>query len=57
MDMTRLLAAKEGLFCGPSGGGTIWAALQLAQSLSGATLVAIIPDRGDRYISTGVFPP
>jgi S-sulfo-L-cysteine synthase (O-acetyl-L-serine-dependent) len=57
VDMTRLLAAKEGLFCGPSGGGTIWAALQLARSLSRATIVAIIPDRGDRYISTGVFPP
>jgi S-sulfo-L-cysteine synthase (O-acetyl-L-serine-dependent) len=57
VDMTRLLAAKEGLFCGPSGGGTIWAALQLARSLSQATIVAIIPDRGDRYISTGVFPP
>jgi S-sulfo-L-cysteine synthase (O-acetyl-L-serine-dependent) len=57
IDMTRLLAAKEGLFCGPSGGGTIWAALQLARNLSNATIVAIIPDRGDRYISTGVFPP
>jgi cysteine synthase B len=56
MDMTRLLAASEGLFCGPSAGGTIWAALQLARELRGATLVAIIPDRGDRYISTGVFP-
>ena len=57
VDMTRLLAAKEGLFCGPSGGGTIWAALQLARDLRNATIVAIIPDRGDRYISTGVFPP
>ncbi|MGH8028940.1 MAG: cysteine synthase CysM [Arenimonas sp.] len=57
MDMTRQLAASEGLFCGPSGGGTVWAALQLARALSNATIVAIIPDRGDRYISTGVFPP
>jgi S-sulfo-L-cysteine synthase (O-acetyl-L-serine-dependent) len=56
-DMTRQLAAKEGLFCGPSGGGTVWAALRLARELRDATLVAIIPDRGDRYISTGVFPP
>jgi cysteine synthase B len=57
MDMTRLLAAREGLFCGPSAGGTVWAALQLAQGLTDATIVVIIPDRGDRYISTGVFPP
>ena len=57
LDMTRRLAATEGLFCGPSAGGTVWAALQLARELSGAVIVAIIPDRGDRYISTGVFPP
>jgi cysteine synthase B len=56
MDMTRLLAAKEGLFCGPSSGGAVWAALQLARGLSGATIAVIICDRGDRYISTGVFP-
>jgi cysteine synthase B len=55
-DMTRALAATEGLFCGPSAGGTVWAALQLARELDNATIVAIIPDRGDRYISTGVFP-
>src|SRR5690349_16788945 len=55
-DMMRTLASKEGLFCGPSAGGTVYAALQLARELKGATLVAIIPDRGDRYISTGVFP-
>jgi cysteine synthase B len=54
--MMRTLAAKEGLFCGPSAGGTVYAALQLARELEGATLVTIIPDRGDRYISTGVFP-
>jgi cysteine synthase B len=57
LDMTRSLAAGEGLFCGPSGGGTVYAALQLARELTHATLVTIIPDRGDRYISTGVFPP
>jgi cysteine synthase B len=56
MDMTRLLASSEGLFCGPSAGGAVWAALQLARELDGATIVAIICDRGDRYISTGVFP-
>ncbi|MCI0749373.1 MAG: cysteine synthase CysM [Nevskiales bacterium] len=56
-DTTRLLAAKEGLFAGPSAGGTIWAALKLCRSLKAATVVAVIPDRGDRYISTGVFPP
>ena len=56
-DMTHALAATEGLFCGPSAGGTVWAALQLARDLRGATIVTVIPDRGDRYISTGVFPP
>lgn len=56
LDTMRLLAAKEGLFCGPSAGGTVWAALQLARELQNATLVTIIPDRGDRYISTGEFP-
>jgi cysteine synthase B len=56
MDMMRTLASTEGLFCGPSGGGTLYAALQLARELSNATIVCIIPDRGDRYISTGVFP-
>ncbi len=55
-DMMRTLAAKEGLFCGPSAGGTVYAALQLARELEDATIVTIIPDRGDRYISTGVFP-
>ncbi len=56
-DTTRRLATTEGVFCGPSAGGTVWAALQLCQELRDATLVAIIPDRGDRYISTGLFPP
>ena len=52
----RLLASKEGLFCGPSSGGAVWAALQVCKEVENATLVAIICDRGDRYISTGVFP-
>ncbi|PTU33143.1 cysteine synthase CysM [Stenotrophobium rhamnosiphilum] len=52
----RLLASKEGLFCGPSSGGAVWAALQICKEVENATIVAIICDRGDRYISTGVFP-
>lgn len=55
-DMTRLLAAKEGLFAGVSSGGAVCAALKLAQTLENATIVVIVCDRGDRYISTGVFP-
>ena len=55
----RRLAREEGVFCGVSSGGSVFAALQLAKSLSGATIVAIICDRGDRYLSTGVYadPP
>lgn len=49
------LAKREGIFCGVSSGGSIYAALQLSQQLSNATIVAIICDRGDRYLSTGVF--
>ncbi|MBI2383840.1 MAG: cysteine synthase CysM [Gammaproteobacteria bacterium] len=56
LDTMRLLASKEGLFCGPSSGGAVWAALQLCRELENATVVAIVCDRGDRYISTGVFP-
>ena len=55
-DMARRLAREEGLFCGISAAGACWAALQLAQSLSNATIVFIVCDRGDRYLSTGVFP-
>jgi len=50
------VARHEGLFCGPSSGGSLWAALQLCKELEGATIACIICDRGDRYISTGVFP-
>ncbi len=53
---TRELAAKEGIFCGISSGGALCATLRLAQSLSDAFIVTIICDRGDRYLSTGVFP-
>lgn len=53
---TRELAAREGLFAGVSSGGAIAAACRLAEELHDATLVAIVCDRGDRYLSTGVFP-
>ena len=52
----RELARREGIFCGPSSGGSVWAALQLCAEVENATIAAIICDRGDRYISTGVFP-
>ena len=52
----RRLAAEEGIFCGVSAGGAVAAALRLSQTVENATIVTIIPDRGDRYISTGVFP-
>jgi cysteine synthase B len=53
---TRDLAAKEGIFSGVSSGGAVYAALRLSQELSNALIVVIICDRGDRYLSTGVFP-
>jgi len=55
-DMTRQLAAREGIFCGISSGGAVAAALILCEELSNAIVVAIICDRGDRYLSTNVFP-
>ncbi len=55
-DMTRRLAAEEGIFAGISSGGTLWAALQIAQEVENATIVSIVCDRGDRYLSSGVFP-
>jgi S-sulfo-L-cysteine synthase (O-acetyl-L-serine-dependent) len=51
----RDLAAKEGIFCGVSSGGAVAAALDLSQQVENAVIVAIICDRGDRYLSTGVF--
>jgi len=51
----RELARKEGIFCGVSSGGSIAAALRLSAELENAVIVAIICDRGDRYLSTGVF--
>lgn len=55
-DTMREVGRVEGLFCGPSSGGALWTALQLCREVSGATIVSIVCDRGDRYISTGVFP-
>ena len=55
-DTTRALAAREGIFCGISSGGSVAAALQLSKEVENAVIVAIICDRGDRYLSTGVFP-
>ncbi|ROH85951.1 cysteine synthase CysM [Stagnimonas aquatica] len=52
----REAARLEGLFCGPSSGGALWSALQLCQEVENAVIVSIVCDRGDRYISTGVFP-
>jgi len=55
-DVTRRLAAEEGIFCGISSGGAVAAALKLSRELEDALIVSIICDRGDRYLSTGVFP-
>ena len=52
----RQLAIQEGIFCGVSSGGSVAAALRLSQQVTDAVIVAIICDRGDRYLSTGVFP-
>lgn len=55
-ETTRVLAAREGIFCGVSSGGAVAAALRLVGGLDAGVVVAIICDRGDRYLSTGVFP-
>jgi cysteine synthase B len=55
-DMTRRLAKEEGIFAGVSSGGAIYATTQLAAELTDAVIVTIICDRGDRYLSTDVFP-
>ncbi len=55
-EMTRRLAREEGIFCGISSGGATLAALQLSAEVQNAVIVTIICDRGDRYLSTGVFP-
>ncbi len=55
-EMTRRLAREEGIFAGISSGGALAVALRLAEELSDALIVTIVCDRGDRYLSTGVFP-
>ena len=55
-DMTRRLAAEEGIFAGISSGGAVFAALELSKEMDNAVIVVIICDRGDRYLSTNVFP-
>ncbi|WP_444958302.1 cysteine synthase CysM [Microbulbifer sp. ZKSA002] len=54
-DMTRRLAKEEGIFCGVSSGGAVAGALRLSVQLENATIVAIVCDRGDRYLSSGLF--
>lgn len=54
--MTRRLAREEGIFAGISSGGALVAALRLCRQLENAVIVSIVCDRGDRYLSTGVFP-
>ncbi|MBV6289419.1 cysteine synthase CysM [Pseudomonas aegrilactucae] len=54
-DTTRRLAREEGIFCGVSSGGAVAAMLRLSRELENAVMVAIICDRGDRYLSTGIF--
>jgi cysteine synthase B len=55
-EMARRLAAEEGIFCGISAGGATAIALRLSAELENAVIVTVICDRGDRYLSTGVFP-
>ena len=55
-DMCRRLAREEGIFAGISAAGACWVALQIAKQVENATIVFIVCDRGDRYLSTGVFP-
>lgn len=54
-DIARRMAIEEGIFAGISSGGALWAALQIAKTVENATIVFIVCDRGDRYMSTGVF--
>jgi cysteine synthase B len=55
-EMTRRMAREEGIFAGISSGGAMAVALRVAQDVRDAVIVTIICDRGDRYLSTGVFP-
>ncbi|MFO7781332.1 MAG: cysteine synthase B, partial [Spirochaetia bacterium] len=55
-EMARRLAREEGIFAGISSGASIHSAVKLAREVDNALIVAIVCDRGDRYLSTGVFP-
>ena len=55
-DMCRQLAKDEGIFCGISAAGACWVAQQISKTVENATIAFIVCDRGDRYLSTGVFP-
>ena len=55
-EMARRMAREEGLFAGISAAGACWTALKIAEQVENATIVFIVCDRGDRYLSTGVFP-
>ena len=55
-ETTRRLASEEGIFAGISSGGALYAALQVSREVENAVIVSIVCDRGDRYLSTGVFP-
>jgi cysteine synthase B len=55
-EMTRRLAREEGIFAGISSGGALWAAIEVLREVENAVIVTIVCDRGDRYLSTGVFP-
>jgi cysteine synthase B len=56
-ELTRRLASQEGIFVGMSSGAAVAAALLVAQRMARGTIVALLPDRGDRYLSTGLFRP
>ena len=53
--VTRMLATREGIFCGMSSGAAMAGALRLAASMDEGTIVVVLPDRGDRYLSTNLF--
>jgi cysteine synthase B len=55
-EMARRLAREEGIFAGISSGGALWTALEVSKEAENAVIVFIVCDRGDRYLSTGVFP-
>ena len=55
-DMCRCMAREEGIFAGISAAGACWVAQQISQQVENATIAFIVCDRGDRYLSTGVFP-